>query len=59
MSPDSVASGSMRSAAELNEQIRSLWLRSGGSLSDQERAEYALLVVEWAAAVRGQVVEAA
>jgi hypothetical protein len=28
-------------------------------LSDQERAEYALLVVEWAAAVRGQVVEAA
>ncbi|GAT81333.1 hypothetical protein STXM2123_2034 [Streptomyces sp. F-3] len=54
-----MASGSMRSAAELNEQIRSLWLRSGGSLSDQERAEYALLVVEWAAAVRGQVVEAA
>ncbi|GKQ41708.1 hypothetical protein ALMP_82210 [Streptomyces sp. A012304] len=49
----------MRSAAEVNEQIRSLWLRAGGSLSAQERAEYELLVVEWAAAMRGEVVEAA
>ncbi|GHH93173.1 hypothetical protein GCM10017779_36300 [Streptomyces capillispiralis] len=49
----------MRSAAEVNEQIRALWLRSGGSLSAQERAEYELLVVEWAAAIAGQVVEAA
>ncbi|MGX4693483.1 hypothetical protein [Streptomyces sp. JNUCC 63] len=59
MSPDSVAPGSVRSAAELNEQIRSLWLRSGGSLSAQERAEYELLVVEWAAAIRDRVIEAA
>jgi hypothetical protein len=59
MSPDSNASGSVRSAAELNEQIRALWLRSGGSLSAQERAEYELLVVEWAAAVRGEVIKAA
>ncbi|WP_112469615.1 hypothetical protein [Streptomyces triticisoli] len=59
MSPDSVAPGSVRSAAELNEQIRSLWLRSGGSLSAQERAEYELLVVEWAAAIRGRIIEAA
>ncbi|MEU6811365.1 hypothetical protein ABZ920_20720 [Streptomyces sp. NPDC046831] len=59
MSPDSVAPGSVRSAAELNERIRSLWLRAGGSLSPQERAEYELLVVEWAAAMRGRVVEAA
>ncbi|GGR27943.1 hypothetical protein GCM10010251_49980 [Streptomyces aurantiogriseus] len=49
----------MRSAAELNEQIRALWLRAGGSLSAQERAEYELLVVEWAAAIQGEVVEAA
>ncbi|GAA2527990.1 hypothetical protein GCM10010398_10960 [Streptomyces fimbriatus] len=49
----------MRSAAEVNEQIRALWLRAGGSLSAQEREEYELLVVEWAAAVRGEVVEAA
>ncbi|MFI2642543.1 hypothetical protein [Streptomyces sp. NPDC018610] len=59
MSPDSMALGSVRSAAELNEQIRALWLRSGGSLSAQERAEYELLLVEWAAAIRGRVIEAA
>jgi hypothetical protein len=49
----------MRSAAELNEQIRALWLRAGGTLSAQERAEYELLVVEWAEAIRGKVIEAA
>ncbi|EMF26889.1 hypothetical protein H114_21938 [Streptomyces gancidicus BKS 13-15] len=49
----------MRSAAEVNEQIRALWLRAGGSLSAQEREEYEMLVVEWAAAIRGRVVEAA
>ncbi|PWI19919.1 hypothetical protein DI272_41460 [Streptomyces sp. Act143] len=59
MSPDSMASGSVRSAAEVNEQIRALWLRAGGSLSTQEREEYELLVVEWAAAIRGSVIEAA
>ncbi|MFI9831259.1 hypothetical protein ACIHIX_26685 [Streptomyces sp. NPDC051913] len=59
MSPDSMASGSVRSAAEVNEQIRALWLRAGGSLSSQEREEYELLVVEWAAAIRGSVIEAA
>ncbi|MGW0334973.1 hypothetical protein ACWD0J_24405 [Streptomyces sp. NPDC003011] len=59
MFPDSVAPGSVRSAAELNEQIRALWMRAGGTLSAQERAEYELLVVEWAAAIRGEVIEAA
>jgi len=59
MSLDSMASGSVRSAAEVNEQIRALWLRAGGSLSTQEREEYELLVVEWAAAIRGNVIEAA
>jgi hypothetical protein len=59
MFPDSVAPGSMRSAAELNEQIRALWMRAGGILSTQERAEYELLVVEWAAAIRGEIIEAA
>jgi hypothetical protein len=49
----------VRPAAEVNEQIRALWLRAGGSLSAEERAEYELLVVEWAAAIRGEVVEAA
>jgi hypothetical protein len=59
MSPESVAPGSVRSAAELNEQIRALWLRAGGSLSAQERAEYELLVVEWAQAIRADVITAA
>ncbi|MEU0074412.1 hypothetical protein ABZ027_33470 [Streptomyces sp. NPDC006332] len=59
MSPNTVAPGSVRSAAELNEQIRALWMRAGGILSTQERAEYELLVVEWAAAMRGEIVEAA
>ncbi|MFI5677642.1 hypothetical protein [Streptomyces cellulosae] len=59
MSPDSVTPGSVRSAAELNEQIRTLWMRAGGTLSAQERVEYELLVVEWAAAIRGEVIEAA
>ncbi|MEU6537225.1 hypothetical protein [Streptomyces sp. NPDC047000] len=59
MSPDSMAPGSVRSAAELNERIRALWLRAGGSLTTQERAEYELLVVRWAAAIRGEIIEAA
>ncbi|MEU5098104.1 hypothetical protein [Streptomyces sp. NPDC020996] len=59
MSPDSVVPGSVRPAAEVNEQIRALWMRAGGSLSAQERAEYELLVVEWAAAIRADVIEAA
>jgi hypothetical protein len=59
MSPNSDASGSVRSADELNDRIRALWLRAGGSLSSHERAEYELLVVEWAAAIRGEVVAAA
>ncbi|GHH26823.1 MULTISPECIES: hypothetical protein [Streptomyces] len=59
MSPDSPPPGSARSAAELNERIRALWLRAGGTLSAQERAEYELLVIQWAAAVRGRIIEAA
>ncbi|MEV7689287.1 hypothetical protein ACFW1F_07270 [Streptomyces bungoensis] len=59
MSPDSMPPGSVRSAAELNEQIRALWLRASGSLTAQERAEYESLVVEWAKAVRDRIIEAA
>ncbi|BBC38172.1 uncharacterized protein SGFS_094660 [Streptomyces graminofaciens] len=59
MSPDSLIPGSVRTAADVNEQIRSLWRRAGGSLSAQERTEYELLVVEWAAAIRVEVIEAA
>ena len=59
MSPDSMPPGSVRSAAEVNEQIRALWLRAGGYLSTQDREEYELLVVEWAEAIRGEIIEAA
>ncbi|MEU9386694.1 hypothetical protein AB0D38_39625 [Streptomyces sp. NPDC048279] len=59
MSPDSRTPGSERSAAEVNESIRALWLRAGGTLSAQERAEYELLVIEWAEAIRGRIIEAA
>ncbi|UXY26239.1 hypothetical protein [Streptomyces sp. HUAS TT20] len=59
MSPDSMARGSVRSAAEVNEQIRALWLRAGGYLSAQDRTEYELLVVEWAEAIRDEIIEAA
>ncbi|MER5428157.1 hypothetical protein [Streptomyces sp. NPDC002588] len=39
-----------RSADEVNEAIRALWLRSGGTLSVEQREEYQRLVLEWAAA---------
>jgi len=41
---------SERSAAEVNEEIRALWFRSGGTLSGEQREEYQRLVLEWAAA---------
>ncbi|MEU0114162.1 MULTISPECIES: hypothetical protein [Streptomyces] len=49
---------SERSAAEVNEEIRALWLRSGGTLTGEQREEYRRLVLEWAA-VAPHSVEAA
>ena len=59
MSPADDASGSVRSAAELNEQIRALWLRAGGRLTAEQRREYEQLLVAWAEAFRAELVEAA
>ncbi|MFJ1604095.1 hypothetical protein ACIOHS_12095 [Streptomyces sp. NPDC088253] len=59
MTTDPASPGSARSAAELNEQIRGLWLRAGGTLSAAERAHYEVLLVQWAAAVRAEIVAAA
>jgi uncharacterized lipoprotein YddW (UPF0748 family) len=39
-----------RSAAEVNEEIRALWIRSGGTLTLEQRKQYQRLVLEWAAA---------
>ncbi|QKW05362.1 hypothetical protein HUT18_02200 [Streptomyces sp. NA04227] len=59
MPPTDDPRGSARSAAEVNEQIRSLWLRAGGRLSSEQRREYELLVTEWAVAMREEIVKAA
>ena len=53
------APASARPAAVVNEEIRALWQRSGGVLTPEGQREYERLLVEWAAAVRADVVEAA
>ncbi|ANP56578.1 hypothetical protein [Streptomyces griseochromogenes] len=45
-----VEAASERSAAEVNEEIRALWRRSGGTLTTEQRVQYQRLVMEWAAA---------
>ncbi|MDR3080458.1 MAG: hypothetical protein LBV60_05940 [Streptomyces sp.] len=59
MTPTPQLPGSACSAAELNARIRRLMERTGGRLSAEQRAEYEVLVVAWAAAVRGEIVRAA
>ncbi|MGS2589285.1 hypothetical protein [Streptomyces hebeiensis] len=53
------ATAAVRSAAVVNAEIRALWGRAGGALSPAEQEHYQRLLVEWAAAVRADVVEAA
>ncbi|MGC5534186.1 hypothetical protein [Streptomyces sp. SR-10] len=48
----------VRSLAAVNEEIRALQ-QDGGLLSPEGRRRYEELLVEWAAAVRGDVTEAA
>ena len=58
--PPDLDPGSVRSAAAINDLIRAFWLRLDGRVPTAvESAEYAGLVAEWAAAVRGEVAEAA
>jgi hypothetical protein len=59
MPSDLTSSGSVRSAAQLNEDIRQLWLRARGTLTPEERAEYEQLLTRWAAALKAEVVAAA
>lgn len=60
MSPDPQASpGSVRSAAAVNEDIRALVAGAGRRLTDEEKRKLDGLYVEWAAAVRAEIVEAA
>ncbi|MDL5205578.1 hypothetical protein [Streptomyces sp. ALI-76-A] len=51
----SVELATERSADEVNEEIRALWLRSGGTLNGEQREEYQRLVLEWAAAAHQPV----
>ncbi|MER6352350.1 hypothetical protein ABT186_10990 [Streptomyces sp. NPDC001634] len=59
MSPEPNRPGSVRSADEVNPEIRDLLVRTGGWLSADDRAVYEQLVAEWAEAVRAEVAKAA
>ncbi|MFE4694907.1 MULTISPECIES: hypothetical protein [Streptomyces] len=59
MSPYPNTSAAVRTASEVNEQIRTLWQRSGGLLSPDDETEYQRLLVEWAAAAGTSVRPAA
>ncbi|WP_020116838.1 hypothetical protein [Streptomyces canus] len=60
MSPSLPSPGSVRPAAVVNEDIRQLARRAWGRpFTDEERARYELLVVEWTVADRAEVVKAA
>ncbi|WP_406151148.1 hypothetical protein [Streptomyces sp. NBC_01012] len=50
MSPYPNPSATVRPASVVNEEIRTLWQRSGGLLSPDEETEYQRLLVEWATA---------
>ncbi|MFE9535442.1 hypothetical protein [Streptomyces sp. NPDC006691] len=49
----------LRPADVVNADIRSLWDQSDGRLSPEEEERYHWLLVEWAAAVRGDTAQAA
>ena len=59
MPPTPPSPGPARSADAVNAEIRALVLECGGWLYGETRTRYEVLVVEWAAAVRGEIVEAA
>ncbi|MFG2874771.1 hypothetical protein ACGFYU_07130 [Streptomyces sp. NPDC048337] len=48
-----------RPLAEINADIRGLFARAEGRLSDAERVRHAALLEEWAAAMKASVVPAA
>lgn len=59
MTPNPQNPGSARSADELNDEIRALWFRAGGTLTPADRAEYEQLLARWAAALKNEITEAA
>ncbi|MGP3689990.1 hypothetical protein ACTVZO_35730 [Streptomyces sp. IBSNAI002] len=59
MSPTPAQPAPERPLAEINADIRGLFARAEGRLSDTERVRHAMLLAEWAAAIRASVVPAA
>lgn len=59
MFPTTSRPSSVRPAAVVNEDIRTLVRACGGWLYGETRAEYERLVEEWAAAVRAEMAPAA
>ncbi|MGY6019623.1 hypothetical protein [Streptomyces spinosirectus] len=60
MSPHSPASGQLRSAAAVNEEIRALIVGTGRRLTDDEKRQLERLYEEWAATTkRAEVVKVA
>lgn len=59
MSPDPQHPGSVRSVADINDDIRALWAKAGGTLTHEQRAEYGRLLGEYAAAVAARMIKAA
>lgn len=60
MPPTPPRPASARSAAAVNEEIRALWTpHVDGTLCPAAEARYQELLVEWADAVRAELVEAA
>lgn len=60
MPPTPPRCSAARSAATVNAEIRSLWqYADDGTLSPAQEARYQELLVEWADAMRGDLVEAA
>ncbi|MEU8902220.1 hypothetical protein [Streptomyces mirabilis] len=63
MPPTPPPDGSPRSAAELNARIRAFWIDGRGhptvALTDEQRAEYQLLLAELRQVERGDVTTAA
>jgi len=59
MPPDPSGAAAVRSADAVNDDIRALVRDAGRRLTDEERAVYEQLLLEWAAAVRAEIVAAA
>lgn len=59
MSPTPDTTAPERPLAEINADIRCLFARAEGRLSEAERVRHATLLQEWAAAIRASVVPAA